>query len=147
MYPDRDTSSTVPCSGYITACDQSMVESGVTEGGKNTAVFFFVNEHNNIQHSQQHKHEASRLRLGKHIQDSWENKTNCFPRDLTLSVYYISASFSCYKVMWPLIEQKYVKKFTKSSELYIAGKFGKQNHLFTGVKGFSTPALFPYWCP
>ena len=27
-----------------------------------------------------------RLRLGKH-QDSWENKTNCFPRDLTLSVY------------------------------------------------------------
>ena len=27
-----------------------------------------------------------RLRLGKH-QDSRENKTNCFPRDLTLSVY------------------------------------------------------------
>ena len=26
-----------------------------------------------------------RLRLGKH-QDYWENKTNCFPRDLTLSV-------------------------------------------------------------
>ena len=87
------------------------------------------------------------LRLGKH-QDSWENKTNCFPRDLTLSVYiYISASFSCYKVMWLLIEQKYVKEFTKSSELYIAGKFGQQNHLFTGVKGFLTPALFPCWCP
>ena len=31
----------------------------------------------------------SRLRLGKH-QDSRENKTNCFPRDLTLSVYYYS---------------------------------------------------------
>ena len=28
-----------------------------------------------------------RLRCGKH-QDSRENKTNCFPRDLTLSVYY-----------------------------------------------------------
>ena len=27
-----------------------------------------------------------RLRLGKH-QDSRENKTNCFPRDHTLSVY------------------------------------------------------------
>ena len=27
-----------------------------------------------------------RLRLGKY-QDSWENKTNCFPRDLTLSIY------------------------------------------------------------
>ena len=29
--------SNVPRSGYITARDQSMVESGVTEGGKNTA--------------------------------------------------------------------------------------------------------------
>ena len=48
MYPDRDTLSNVPRSGYITARDQGMVESGVTEGGKNTAwVFFFVNEHNN----------------------------------------------------------------------------------------------------
>ena len=44
MYPDRDTLSNVPRSGYITARDQSMVESGVTEGGKNTArscQFFF----------------------------------------------------------------------------------------------------------
>ena len=52
MYPDRDTLSNVPRSGYIAARDQSMVESGVTKGGKNTArscrpVFFFVNEHNN----------------------------------------------------------------------------------------------------
>ena len=31
----------VPHSGYIKACDQSMVESGVTEGGKNTASFLF----------------------------------------------------------------------------------------------------------
>ena len=36
-YSDRDTSSNVPRSGYITARDQSMVESGVTEGGKNAA--------------------------------------------------------------------------------------------------------------
>ena len=38
-----------PLSGYIRARDQSMVESGVTEDGKNTACFFFffsVNEHN-----------------------------------------------------------------------------------------------------
>ena len=34
MYPDRDTLSNVTRSGYITARDQSMVESGVTEGGK-----------------------------------------------------------------------------------------------------------------
>ena len=37
MYPDRETLSNVPHSGYITARDQSMVERGVTEGGKNTA--------------------------------------------------------------------------------------------------------------
>ena len=46
MYPDRDilspdcdTLSNVPCSGYITACGQSMMESGGREGGKNTASF------------------------------------------------------------------------------------------------------------
>ena len=41
MNPDRDTLSNVPRSGYITARDQSMVESGVTESGKNTASLFF----------------------------------------------------------------------------------------------------------
>ena len=41
MNPDRDTSSNVPRSGYITARDQSMVESGVREGWKNTASFRF----------------------------------------------------------------------------------------------------------
>ena len=51
MYPDRDTLGNVPCSGYIRARDQSMEESGVTEGGKNTASFLF--------REQQHKHEAS----------------------------------------------------------------------------------------
>ena len=35
MYPDRDTSRNVPRSGFITARDQSMVEGGVIEGGKN----------------------------------------------------------------------------------------------------------------
>ena len=35
MYPDRDTLSNVPRSGYIfTARDQSMVESGMTKEGK-----------------------------------------------------------------------------------------------------------------
>ena len=49
MYPDRDTLSSVARSGYITARDQSMVESGVTEVGKNQhcQFSFFVNEHNN----------------------------------------------------------------------------------------------------
>ena len=49
MYPNRDTLGDVPRSGYIKACDQSMVESGMTEGvtGKTQPVFFFLNEHNN----------------------------------------------------------------------------------------------------
>ena len=38
---------------YIAARDQSIVESGVTEGGKNTASFLFR------EWTQQHKHEAS----------------------------------------------------------------------------------------
>ena len=33
--------SIVPRSEYITACDQFMVETGVIEGGKNTASFHF----------------------------------------------------------------------------------------------------------
>ena len=33
MYPDRDTSRNVPRSGYITARDQSTVQSGVIESG------------------------------------------------------------------------------------------------------------------
>ena len=53
MYPDRDTLSNVLQSGYITARDQSMVESGVTEGRKNTASFLFR------EWTQQHKHKAS----------------------------------------------------------------------------------------
>ena len=53
MYPDRDTLSSVPRSDYITVRDQSMVESGVTEDGKNTASFLFR------EWTQQHKHEAS----------------------------------------------------------------------------------------
>ena len=49
MYPDRDTLSNVPRSSYITARDQSMVESGVTKGWKNTASFLFR------ERTQQHK--------------------------------------------------------------------------------------------
>jgi len=41
LYSNRDTLSNVPHSGYITARNQGMVESGVTEGGKNTASFLF----------------------------------------------------------------------------------------------------------
>jgi len=41
MYPDCDALSNVPPSGYIAACDQSMVESGMTEDGKYTASFLF----------------------------------------------------------------------------------------------------------
>ena len=40
MYPDRpDRDTFVARSGYITARDQSMVQSGVTEGGKNICQF------------------------------------------------------------------------------------------------------------
>ena len=41
MYPNRGTLSNVPRSGYITAGDQGMVESGVPEGGKHPASFLF----------------------------------------------------------------------------------------------------------
>ena len=54
MHPYRDTLSNDPCSGYITARDQSMVESGETEGRKNTASFLFRECG-----TQQHNHEAS----------------------------------------------------------------------------------------
>ena len=52
MYPDRETLSNVPRSGYITARDQSTVEGGVTEGGKNTASFLFREQ------QLEHKHEV-----------------------------------------------------------------------------------------
>ena len=48
MYPHRDTSINVPHPGHITARDQSMVKSGVTEGGKKLPVFLFENKHNNL---------------------------------------------------------------------------------------------------
>ena len=54
MYPDRDTF--VPHSGYITARDQSMVGSGVTDGGENTASFLFREFR---ERTRQHKHEVS----------------------------------------------------------------------------------------
>ena len=70
MYPDRDTLSNVPRSGYITARDQSMVESDVTEGGKTLPVFFFVNEHNNTNT----KPQAKRQRFSKLFQKFPEEK-------------------------------------------------------------------------
>ena len=66
MYPDRDTSGNVSRSGYITVRDQSMVESRVTEGGKNTASFlFFVNEHNNSNNKTNMKPQAKKQRFSK----------------------------------------------------------------------------------
>ena len=53
MYPDRDTLSNVPHSGYITTYDQGMVESGMTEGAKTLPLFLFR------ERTQQHKHGAS----------------------------------------------------------------------------------------
>ena len=57
-YLDRDALSNVPRLGYITARDQSIVESGVTEGDKNTASFLFR------EWTQQHKYELSRETSG-----------------------------------------------------------------------------------
>ena len=65
MYPDRDKLSNVPLSGYITARDQSMVESGVTKGGKTLPVFFFVNEPNNINNITNMKFQAKKQRFSK----------------------------------------------------------------------------------
>ena len=65
MFPDRDTSSNVPRSDYITARDQSMVESGVREGGKTLPVFFFVNEHSNIHNNTNMKPQAKKQRFSK----------------------------------------------------------------------------------
>ena len=48
MYPDRDTLSNGSRSGYITARDQSMVRVVWQKAGKTLPVFFFVNEHNNL---------------------------------------------------------------------------------------------------
>ena len=56
MYPDRDKLSNVPRSGYITARDQSVVESGVTDDGKNTTNFLFC------EGTQQHKQETLKLK-------------------------------------------------------------------------------------
>ena len=57
--------SNVSRSGYITARDQSVVESGVTEGGKTLPVFFFVNEHNNIHNNTNMKPQAKKQRFSK----------------------------------------------------------------------------------
>ena len=65
MYPDCDTLNNVPRSGYITARDQSMVESGMTGGKKTLPVFFSVNEHTNTNT----KPEAKKQRFLKSSQN------------------------------------------------------------------------------
>ena len=42
------TCCNVSRAGYIAARDQSIMESGVTEGGKTLPGFFFMNKHNNL---------------------------------------------------------------------------------------------------
>ena len=53
MYPDRDTLRNVSRSIYVTARDQSIVESGVREGGKNTARFLFREWTQQLEHKQE----------------------------------------------------------------------------------------------
>ena len=74
MYPNCDTLSNVPLSGYITEHDQSMVESGMTEGGKDT------------------------VHLGKH-QDSQENKTNSLNPSGSDTTCIISRRHLCFEVV------------------------------------------------
>ena len=89
MYRDSDTLSSVPCSGYITACDQSMVESGVTEGGKNPASFLFR------EWTQQHKHEASswKATIFKVIQEEKQQLVDEKNAD-NIGKYLVNHSFS-----------------------------------------------------
>ena len=92
MYPDRDTLSNVPRSEYITARDQSMVESGVTEGGKNTQlVFFFVNEHNNTNMKPEAKKQLTIFLEGTKIASHIEKKI-----ELELNVRLVWSSNKLY---------------------------------------------------
>ena len=59
MYPDRDTLRNVARSGYITVRDQSMVESGVTEGGKNQHCQFSFSWMNTTTQTQSLKQKAT----------------------------------------------------------------------------------------
>ena len=92
MYPDRDTLSNVPRSEYITARDQSMVESGVKEGGKNTQlVFFFVNEHNNTNMKPEAKKQLTIFLEGTKIASHIEKKI-----ELELNVRLVWSSNKLY---------------------------------------------------
>ena len=68
MYLDRDTFiSNVPRSDYITARDESMVWKVVWQkAGKTLPVFFFVNEHNNL--NKNTKPQAKKQRFLKSAQ-------------------------------------------------------------------------------
>ena len=64
-----------PRSGYIyTASDQSMVERSVTAGEKNTARFFFVNEHNNTNMKPQAKKKRFSKLSQKRTSSVWREK-------------------------------------------------------------------------
>ena len=101
MYPDRDTLSNVPRSGYITACDQRMVESGVTEGGKNAAiVFFFVNEQWTVNNTNM-KSQAKKQRFLKLSQKFPEEQQQLVEEkdadNMRKLKYFVTHSFSGFK--------------------------------------------------
>ena len=78
MHPDRDTLSNVPRSGYITTRDQNMVESGVTDGGKNTASFLFREWTQQYADSGKKPGSCMEARLkGPHTQNGHVTKDSC----------------------------------------------------------------------
>ena len=72
------------------------------------------------------------LRLGKH-QDSRENKTNCFPRDLTLSVYY--TMLSKYDMVCLKIKTSWKWVVGKNS-LYFVGVFCNKTIIPLALVGY-----------
>ena len=91
MYPDRDTLSNIPRSGYIAA--QRTLESGETEGGINTArpchwlaVFFLVNEHNNTMKPKAKKQRFSKLSQKRNSSYSREKMQIIYGKELCKSI-------------------------------------------------------------
>ena len=79
MYPDRDTLNNVSRSGYIATRDQSRVESGVTEGGKNTASFLFREWQNNTNtEAQAKKQRLLKVTQGEKLQLVEEKDASAF---------------------------------------------------------------------
>ena len=80
----------MPHSGYITARDQSMFKSGVTEGGKILPVFFFVNEDNNTNT----KPQAKKQRFLKLSQKRIKQQLVEEKMQVILGKYFVNHSFS-----------------------------------------------------